>query len=57
MYLGLIFATAKVPGMSKAEEGVKSQFKGINLLSRPETAVRGWDKKEKMVKSYLLRSF
>ena len=29
-------ATAKIPGMSKVEQGVKNQFKGINMLSSPE---------------------
>ena len=29
-------ATAKIPGMSKGEQGVKNQFKGINLLISPE---------------------
>ena len=31
-----LLGTAKIPGMSKAEQGVKNQFKGINLLSSPE---------------------
>ena len=36
-FLGLILATAKIPGMSKGEQGVKNQLKGINLLNSPES--------------------
>ena len=32
VYLGLILATAKRPGMSNGEQGVKNQFKGMSLL-------------------------
>ena len=32
----LILAKAKIPGMSKGEQGVKNPFKGINLLNSPE---------------------
>ena len=34
--MGLILATAKIPGMSKGEQGVKTQFKSMNLLISPE---------------------
>ena len=34
--MGLIFATAKIPGMSKGEQGVKNQFTVITLFSSPE---------------------
>ena len=35
-WLNTPLATAEVPGMSKGEQGVENQFKGINLLSSPE---------------------
>ena len=34
--LDQIFATAKIPGMSKDEQGGKNQIKVINQLSSPE---------------------
>ena len=33
VYLGLILATTKIPGMSKGEQGVKNHFKVINLVN------------------------
>ena len=41
-YLGLILAAAKIPGLSKGEQGGKNQFKGINLLSSPEPLKQLW---------------
>jgi hypothetical protein len=41
-FLGLILATAKIPGMSKGEQGVKNQLKGINLLNSPEPLKQLW---------------
>ena len=34
--MGLILSTAKIPGMGKGEQGVKNQFKGLNLINSPE---------------------
>ena len=34
--MGLILASATIPGMSKGGQGVKNLFKGINLLNSPE---------------------
>ena len=41
-YIGLILATAKIPGMSKGEQGVKNQFKGISFLISPEPLKQLW---------------
>ena len=41
-FLGLILATAKIPGMSKGEQGVKSYFKGKNLLNSPKSLKQLW---------------
>ena len=35
-------ATSKIPWMSKGEEGVQNQFKGINLLNSPESLKQLW---------------
>ena len=35
-FLGIILATAQIPGMSKDEQGVKNQFKGMSFLISPE---------------------
>ena len=34
--MGLFWATAKILGMSKGEQGVKNQFKDMSLLISPE---------------------
>ena len=42
VYLGLIWATAKIPGQSKGEQGVKNQLRGLNVLNSPEPLKQLW---------------